>query len=163
MIASMRWELDPSDLDAVTAQLGREPRGKCRVAARCPCGLPTVIQTFPEVDGNPFPNLYWLTCKRLVVFCSQLESTQAMVDLNERLASDPPFAEAYRAANEDYQRERDAIAPGAAGGVGGGPSDRVKCLHAHLAHYLAGRPNPVGEWVAAQQPPVVGPCVSQEL
>jgi hypothetical protein len=34
-------------------------------------------------------------------------------------------------------------------GIGGTVPGGVKCLHAHLAHYLAGGDNPVGEEVAA--------------
>jgi hypothetical protein len=32
----------------------------------------------------------------------------------------------------------------------GGTREGVKCLHAHYAFWLAGRPDPVGEWVAAR-------------
>jgi len=42
---------------------------------------------------------------------------------------------------------RDAIAP--RGGVGG-TRVGVKCLHAHLANYLAGNDDPVGQLVAGE-------------
>ena len=46
---------------------------------------------------------------------------------------------------------------------GGGP-DRVKCLHAHLAHELSDPPNPVGALVLAQVgfPDCRRPCVELE-
>ena len=51
-----------SDVAAVTAQLGRRPRAVRAVAHRCPCGLPSVVQTAPRLpDGTPFPTLYYLT------------------------------------------------------------------------------------------------------
>ena len=54
-----------SDVAAVAAQLGREPRGLRAVAHRCPCGLPDVVETAPRLpDGSPFPTLYYLTCPR---------------------------------------------------------------------------------------------------
>ena len=39
--------------------------------------------------------------------------------------------------------------PRPSGGVGG-TRQGVKCLHAHLAWWLAGGDDPVGEWVAAR-------------
>jgi hypothetical protein len=74
-----------------------------------------------------------------------------MNELNERLAADHDFRAAFDAANADYIARRDAhhVLEGA-GGVGGGPLDRIKCLHAHLAHELAVGNNPVGAWVLHQ-------------
>ena len=41
------------DLDAVAAQLGREPRGVLAIAYRCPDGAPGVVKTAPKL-----PDLY---------------------------------------------------------------------------------------------------------
>ncbi len=129
---------------------------------RCPCGLPAVIETFPLVDGEPFPTLYWLTCVRASRAVGGLEAAGTMRELSDRLASDAEFREAFDAATAEYISRRDAHHRlEGAGGVGGGPSDRVKCLHAHLAHHLVCGCNPVGEWVMGQigdvlRPP---PCV----
>src|SRR5436305_3783965 len=58
-------ELDPRDVRTVEEQLGRTPRAIRRVAHRCGCGLPDVVETFPRLaDGTPFPTLYYLTCPR---------------------------------------------------------------------------------------------------
>jgi exopolyphosphatase/guanosine-5'-triphosphate,3'-diphosphate pyrophosphatase len=60
---------------------------------------------------------------------------------------------ALREAHERYARERDAAVapdhegPVPTGGVGGARAG-VKCLHAHLAWYLAGGDDPVGRWTA---------------
>jgi hypothetical protein len=92
----------------------------------------------------------------------RLEADGRMQELNERLRTDDVFREAFDAANVDYVVRRDAHheLPGA-GAVGGGPTNRVKCLHAHLAHHLVCGCNPVGAWVLDQigdvlRPP---PCV----
>ena len=85
-----------------------------------------------------------------------------MREVNELLDSDPAFRAAFDAANADYIARRDAMHRlEGAGGVGGGPLDRVKCLHAHLAHELACGNNPVGKWVVEQVGDVLHepPCV----
>jgi hypothetical protein len=92
-----------------------------------------------------------------------------MREMTERLRSDPQLRAAYQAAHRDYAARREAAA--AAAGVeplaagwptAGGMPDRVKCLHALVAHELAvpgtnplGREalTAMGEWWAA------GPCV----
>ncbi|WP_133017474.1 DUF501 domain-containing protein, partial [Mycobacteroides abscessus] len=49
------------DIAAVTAQLGRAPRGMLEVSYRCPNGEPAVVKTAPRLpDGTPFPTLYYL-------------------------------------------------------------------------------------------------------
>jgi hypothetical protein len=100
------------------------------------------------VDGTPFPTLYWLTCVRASKAIGGLEAGGEMNGLNERLANDEGFRAAFEAANAEYVTRRDAIHRlEGAGAVGGGPVDRVKCLHAHLAHDLVCDCNPVGAWV----------------
>ena len=162
--------LNAADLAAVTRQLGRTPRGARRVAHRCPCGLPDVIETAPRLpDQTPFPTLYYLTCVRACAAASRLEASGVMREMTARLRSDPGLREAYLSAHRDYLARRDAAAqasgveplPADAATAGGMP-DRVKCLHALAAHELAvpganplGREalTAMGEWWAA------GPCV----
>jgi len=109
-----------------------------------------VVATSPRLpDGAPFPTLYYLTCPRAVAACSTLESEGVMASLNERLAQDADFAAAYRRAHEAYLVDRDGLGAVAelAGVSAGGMPDRVKCLHALVAHALAVGPgvNPVGD------------------
>lgn len=137
--------LDAATSGVVAAQLGRPPRGLRRVAHRCPCGLPDVVETAPRLpDGSPFPTLYYLTCPRAAAAISRLESAGLMREMQARLASDPGLRAAQRAAHQDYLARRAAAA--AAAGVeplppgaqsAGGMPDRVKCLHALAAHELA--------------------------
>ncbi len=132
-----------SDQAAVAAQLGRPPRGLLAVVARCPGGHPAAVATSPRLpDGSPFPTLYYLTCPRLNSLVGTLEAGGVMREMTERLADDPDLALAYRAAHDSYLAQRDAIEPLGTRVTAGGMPERVKCLHALLAHTLA-----VGEGV----------------
>ena len=116
---------------------------------RCPCGLPAVIETFPIVDGKPFPTLFWLTCVRAAKAIGGLEASGVMRDLSAMLLEDGVFSAAYAEGVRDYVARRDALYRlDDAGGVGSGPPDRVKCLHANYAHHLVCGCNPVGAWSA---------------
>lgn len=155
--------VDRADREAVAAQLGRPPRALRSVAHRCPCGLPSVVQTSPRLaDGTPFPTLYYLTCRRLTGLVGRIEASGAMREMTDRLATDPELAAAYRAAHESYLAERDAVEPLGTQVSAGGMPGRVKCLHVHVAHALARGPgvNPFGDEVLAQIGPwwTPGPC-----
>jgi hypothetical protein len=143
-------DVDPKDLAAIERQLGRIPRGVVRVAHRCACGDPDVVMTLPRLpDGTPFPTTYYLTCPRAAAALGTLESSGLMRDMEERLASDPTLAEAYRAAHEAYLADRQGLGevPELAGISAGGMPTRVKCLHVLVAHSLAAGPgaNPLGD------------------
>ncbi|MQA84737.1 MAG: DUF501 domain-containing protein [Streptosporangiales bacterium] len=159
--------IEDRDVAAVAEQLGRPPRGLRAVAHRCPCGLPSVVETNPRLeDGTPFPTLYYLTCPRARTAVSRLEESGMMREMTERLRDDPSLAARYRAAYRDYLERRDAIErlPGAPG-VGGMP-DRVKCLHALVAHELAAPgTNPFGREALEALPRwwADGPCVAESL
>lgn len=137
-----------ADRQAIAVQLGRPPRGLRAIAARCPSGHPSVVQTNPRLeDGTPFPTLYYLTCPTLASLVGKLEAGGLMREMTERLAEDASLAAAYRRAHESYLAQRDAIEPLGHQVTAGGMPDRVKCLHVHLAHTLACGPgaNPFGE------------------
>jgi len=157
----------------VARQLGRPARGLLAVAHRCPCGLPDVVETAPRLpDGTPFPTLYYLTCPRAGAAVSRLEAEGVMREMTRRVATEPDLRQAYLAAHRDYLARRDeaarasGVAPLPAGTPSaGGMPDRVKCLHALVAHELAvPGANPLGaeaaqaagEWWRS------GPCVTPE-
>ena len=149
--------VEPHDLDAVQRQLGRLPRGVVEIAARCPCGCPTVVRTLPRLpDGSPFPTSFYATCPRLTGAISTLESQGMMRELEQELADDPVLAQQYRAAHEDYLRRRAELGdvPEIAGISAGGMPTRVKCLHVLVAHALAAGPgvNPLGDKTLAALP-----------
>ena len=122
------------------------------------------IETHPRLpDGSPFPTLFWLTCPILVKRAAGLEGDGWMKELNLSLAEDTGLRdrmvvslEAYRARRDQHDVIDDRGSP-----PGGGP-DRVKCLHAHLAHELVTNANPVGARTlgAAGFPDCRTPCFS---
>ncbi|MFC4050308.1 DUF501 domain-containing protein [Actinomadura syzygii] len=162
------------DRAAVAAQLGREPRGVRRVASRCPCGNPVVIETAPRLpDGTPFPTLFYLTCPKAASAIGTLEGGGAMREMQERLAADPELKAAYTAAHDDYLRRRgeaareDGVEPLPPGTQSaGGMPERVKCLHALVAHELAvPGANPFGREALDALPDWwrSGPCVETDV
>lgn len=138
----------------MAVQLGRPPRGRWRVAARCPAGAPLVIAVAPVLeDGSPFPTTFWLTCPRLVEAVHDLESAGEAACFAQRAADDPGYAALMRASDEAYRAARASEGAGLdpCEGVGiAGQRDplAVKCLHARLAASLAGIPDPIGVAVA---------------
>ena len=151
------------DRQAVEAQLGRPLRGHWAVARRCHLGVPMAIESHPMLEnGAPFPTLFWLTCPLLVKRASKLEAEGRMRGLNDALASSDGLRYRLSQAVDRLRVRRDAHEVIDDGGSppGGGP-DRVKCLHAHVAHELSDAPNPIGGFVLAQVgwPDCRRPCV----
>lgn len=143
----------PSDEDfaAVTALIGRVPQGEFRVVVRSRHGEPVVLMNAPLLeDGTPMPTLYWLVGASEVHAVSQLEADGAVDEVEALIGLD-----AIDEIHQRYMTTRDALIPAShtghrpSGGVGG-TRRGVKCLHAHLAHWLAGNDDAIGEWVATQ-------------
>jgi hypothetical protein len=139
------------DRAAVTALLGRVPDGNFDVVVRRPDGQPVVIANDPLMrDGTPMPTRYWLVDPELRSRVGRLEAAGGV--RQAAAAVDPDLLEA---SHRRYAQERDRLIPARwsgprpIGGVGG-TRRGVKCLHAHLAWWLAGGEDPVGDWVASQ-------------
>jgi hypothetical protein len=144
------------DREAVRRLLGREPAADFEVVVRRRDGAPVVIRNAPFTrDGTPMPTRYWLVDPEWNRAVSRLEAAGGVREAER--AVDP---DALARAHARYADERDANVPaGHAGprphaGVGGTRTG-VKCLHAHVAWYLAGGPDPVGSWVAEQVEPAL--------
>ena len=157
---------DPRDQALVEAQLQRPLNSAWRVARRCHLGVPMAIENHPYMeDGTPFPTLYWLTCPVLVKRASQLEGQGWMADLNDRLTEDESLRARLKTALTRLiaRREQHAHLVDSGAPPGGGP-DKVKCLHAHLAHELSDSPNPVGSLTLSTVgwPDCRVPCVAVE-
>ena len=151
----------PADVAAVAALLGRAPEGRFAVVLRDGDGSPVVIRNEPLLeDGTPMPTRYWLVGRSLQAAVGRLESSGGV-----RAAEAAVPAEAVVEAHRRYAAERDAAVPAGhegprpSGGVGG-TREGVKCLHAHLAWYLAGGDDPVGAYVARRLAPDLGPVVA---
>jgi hypothetical protein len=140
-----------SDVDAVTALLGRVPGGDFTVAVRRKDGRPAVIVNDPHLrDGEPMPTRYWLVDAEIRALIGRLESQGGV-----KRAEAAVEAGALRQAHLRYAEEREgAIGPDRPGprphGGVGGTRNGVKCLHAHVAWWLAGGDDPVAQWVAEQ-------------
>ncbi len=152
--APVAADVTDRDVQVLTEQLGRPPRGVVGIAARCVCGRPLVVRTAPRLDdGTPFPTTYYLTSPQAVAAVSTVEAGGYMKELTARLAEDEELAAGHRRAHEAYLADREAIAhvPEIAGISAGGMPHRVKCLHVLVAHALAAGPgvNPVGDEVLA--------------
>jgi hypothetical protein len=137
--------------DDVAALLGRDPAGAYDVVVRDEAGSPVVIENAPLLDdGTPMPTRYWLVDPALRQAVSRLESEGGV-----RRAEAAVDRDDLERAHLRYAAGRDALLPEGhrgprpTGGVGG-TRRGVKCLHAHVAWWLAGGDDPVGAWTARE-------------
>jgi hypothetical protein len=135
------------DRARVTELLGRPPRGAFDVVVRTGHGDPIVVRNAPLLDdGTPMPTRYYLVGASWVKAVSRLEAAGG-VRRAEHAIGQTAIADIHRR----YADERDAAMPAnhtgpvPTGGVGGTRTG-VKCLHAHVAHLLAGGDDEVGRW-----------------
>jgi hypothetical protein len=140
---------DPDDDALVAELLGRPPAGAFEVVVRAANGMPAVIANAPFLrDGTPMPTRYWLVDPVLREAVSHIESAGGVGQAEAAIPG-----EVLAAAHARYAEERDALipedhhGPRPSGGVGG-TRQGVKCLHAHLAWWMTGADDPVGEWTA---------------
>ena len=152
-------------LERISSQLGRTPQGSYQIVIKCPWGYPVVLKTHPH-EGGIFPTLYWLSCPYLVKAVSRLEATGLVGKYDERLTEDNSFRQALEVAHLAYAKERSQYVASDVNllpeikqkliesGIGGSENrEGVKCLHMHLAHYLATGENPIGKEVWAELSP----------
>ena len=136
------------DAAVVEGLLGRPLAGRFAVVVRREDGRPVVIENEPHLrDGTPMPTLFWLVDPELRDAVSRLEG-QGGVHRYEQLVDERALElthERHAARRLAATVRHDLVAP--VGGVGG-TRRGVKCLHAHLANYLAGEDDPVGALVA---------------
>ncbi len=139
------------DRTRVEELIGRPPRGAFDVVVRSAEGDPVVVRNAPFLgDGTPMPTRYYLVGTSLVQAVSRIEAAGGV----RRSEADLDPAE-IAAAHAAYEAERDSkipidhVGPRPSGGVGG-TRKGVKCLHAHVAHLLAGGNDVVAEWTLAR-------------
>lgn len=139
---------DENDRRAVTRQLGREPR-PFSVAARCPYGLPAVIENEPS---RSMPTRFWVTCSSLAAAISSVEAAGGV-----RAAQEEVGEKDVESVHAEHQRRYGNRVAGIRDG------GYVKCLHAFTALQLAGEiPNPVAGWTLErlESPYTEGCCTS---
>ena len=127
------------DRARVEELIGRPPRGAFDVVVRTAEGDPVVVRNAPFLgDGTPMPTRYYLVGTELVRAVSRIEAIggvrQSEADLNP---AEIAGAHAAYEAERDTAIPADHVGPRPSGGVGG-TRQGVKCLHAHVAHLLAG-------------------------
>ncbi|MBT1248528.1 MULTISPECIES: DUF501 domain-containing protein [unclassified Thermosipho (in: thermotogales)] len=145
----------------VAKQLGRKITNFCNVTRFCSYGFPQVVVSLPVKDGKPFPTLYYLTCPFLVKEVSRLEEKGMIKEIERIISEDERFKERLFLAHKkviylrdkfflekeflDFKRWREELKKVGTGGISN--FSKVKCLHLHLADFLSGIENPVGELV----------------
>lgn len=149
--------ISDKDLEIVRKQLKREVSNVLSVCHRCSFGFPTVILSYPIRDGVPFPTIHYLTCPYLTKEISRLEEKGLIEKFEDLIKFDEEFRKRYENSHNEVINKRVSILSKAdekwlkvLSTVGtGGIRDfsTVKCLHLHVADYLAGINNPVGESV----------------
>jgi hypothetical protein len=143
------------------------------VVARNDQGHPAVLKMYPlrfdpkgrgSSDPVPWVNLYFLVCPRLVTALGRLEDQGWIEQFDVKLQSNEEFVQQYARDHAAYAAERWAllreddkeyarskqydVALRDSGICGMMHWQRVKCLHAQYAYYLAvGRTTLVGQWI----------------
>ena len=141
-----------ADRALVARQLGREPRTLRRVAVRCPFGAPAVTEQSPYgADGEPFPTMYYLTCRHLVTAVSRLEAANddrrryrqllelldlVLDELRRRIGQTYTLAELVVVYGESERWAREVLEERAA--VPGWPRDLTVVLAAAFDAYQRG-------------------------
>ncbi|MCX7813281.1 MAG: DUF501 domain-containing protein [Pseudothermotoga sp.] len=146
---SVRYE----EMLMLEKQLKRKISGVRRIVMRCNYGFPVVIENDCEIDGKPFPTLFWLVCPKLVKEVSRLEANGWIKKFESMIEQDQEFKRSYIQAHDVIRKLRNDVLEKetirrifSEMGTGGIRNlESVKCLHLHVADYLAGVMNPVGE------------------
>ncbi|MGB4752306.1 MAG: DUF501 domain-containing protein [Fervidobacterium sp.] len=143
------------DLNIVRKQLGRNVVNVMRVEKWCSFGFPVVILSYPVRNNSPFPTIHYLTCPHLVKEISRLEEKGLISDFESAISKDENLRTEVEQAHRDVIKKRLSILesydekwrPLLSEVGSGGIKDfaNVKCLHLHVADYLAGIDNPIGK------------------
>ncbi|MFW6288042.1 MAG: DUF501 domain-containing protein [bacterium] len=147
-------------------QIGRTPENLSDIALYCPFDKPAVLLTLPYSEENGiFPTIYWLSCPYLVREVAKIEDEGLVKELSSNLLDDEKFRRDLMEAHRRYAEKRmelmseemkkrakehskDIYNVLADSGVGGiRDKEGIKCLHTHLADFLAANYNPVGKLV----------------
>ena len=156
--------IEEKDYQKAVALLGREPRSPFIIKTRCGNGNPQTLVAdpifFEDNLWKPFPSFIWLVCPRLKALVADLEQQGFVKYCSQKLINDENFRNEYligqkeiadyrlRLAEEKFAKPlpqhiydilKNTSIAGSHNVCG------VKCLHAHLAHYLAFGNNPIGK------------------
>ncbi|MFA5800919.1 MAG: DUF501 domain-containing protein [Thermoleophilia bacterium] len=136
---------DADLVEIVTWQIGRRPTISFSVARECTFGWPAVIISSPfNANGDPNPNLYYLSCPYLRIALARLEDAGSIADLQQEIMHNPDLMQNLSDAQAEHDLEWRRAAGELAGSfrddrvniAGSGKSSHLKCLHAHYAYFL---------------------------
>lgn len=156
--------------------LGRNPKVNFTIKTYCQnSNTPQVLEAQPIfIEDNlikPFPTIFWLVCSYLRKEVSKLESQGYIKKLSKILQYDDKIKKSYIhsqkiIANYRIDKAKQILNNNLPPNLENvllskniaGSSDlfNIKCLHAHFAHYLATRMNPLGELIYQE----IGDCNS---
>lgn len=158
-----------SEKKIIEIQLERKINNFIKTLKYCPFQYPAVVLVDPFRKNIPAPTIYWLSCPYLNYKVDRLEAdTNLIKRLGDKLNDDASFKRAMNSAHEKYAEKRrkllndkklkkaeiiseDLLNTIKFSGVGGiKDKNGIKCLHTHLAHFLAGGDNPVGSFVFSE-------------
>lgn len=166
------------EYNLVVKLLGRQPRTPFTVKTYCPDGTPQTIIANPVFleDGiwKPFPAFLWLVCPRLKAQAGIIEHQGYVKVFTNRLKEDSRFYEEFAKGQKEIAKIRLKLAEELypekelpehiktilSENTIAGSKDifGVKCLHSHLAHFLAFGNNPIGEEVYK----MIGACRKED-
>lgn len=157
-----------SDIEKIGVQMRRRKYNTellLGVANRCVNNNPRVFVCASLLKGKPFPTNFWLSCPALVQRAAELESAGGVSELETFIQEND--VDGWIMYNEEHSRiRRELLSPDelnqlrlnnprgyesfCSGGVGGsrfGRQVHVKCLHLHVASWLALGHHPGGKWL----------------
>lgn len=139
---------DDVEFELIENLIGKKPQCDFQIVVRGELGQPLVIENAPFFfDGTPMPTRFWLVDRDLISKVSKIESVGGITKVQEEID-----LLVIQSIHERHKSQRDELinpnydGPKPSGGVGG-TRKGVKCLHTHLANYLATKDDEVGEWV----------------
>ena len=157
----------PKIAQQLEAQLGYCPLNALDVVTTTD-DMPAVVIAHPLLHRKkkvePFPTTYWLAHGDIAAAVATVErdggvsAAGAAVDSDAMARAHAAYAADRWALLDDEERafvqDRgwDSLRTVGVAGIRDGGT---KCLHAHYAHFLATRANPVGEWVHARLPEAI--------
>ena len=131
------------------------PSNYYRCKSRCKYGFSRVIESFPLKNGEPFPTTYYLVCPHLNYHLSKLEESGVISALDE-LKHTTEYQQVDRFYTKErhdrlnhslmvYEEIKERFSEALDLGIGGIKDKKgIKCLHLHVATYLASLNDPVG-------------------
>ena len=141
------WRHTPKVLEV---QLGRPPQTPWRVVVGCKYGFPQVIASPSKLDNGALnPQWIWLTCPFLRKSIGRFEDGGGCVAATNLLESKQHLASQIMDLDKEVRRLRAEEGEGIdhafdVGLAGSADPLKVKCIHAHVAHHLAGLKDPIG-------------------